>query len=334
MKKIVSVLLFVCTVFSQSYCTYDCFTLQAAGKQPILQWNRFDKNTLLSHVSSPQSEKTFQLWDTQTRTCKRTLSLKNYCALITTKFINKNEVVVIPTSTCGANNGAPLKWAPQTNSVSNILEKIDLSLTWGVILPSYRDDIFTMITPKGIEVWNTQNEKLLKSFDYDFFYSSLTKKQWNPQEDIIAFTDVKKLILMNIRTRETTILDEHETHITDIAWHPKNPSIIASAQRDEVRVHHACKTPQTIKRHLLKAHIDSHPKISWSPTGSFLAVGYDKRIDIFYVNYRTLDLILIETLHGHTNDILQVAWSPNDNMVIASSECNSNLIRIWSLKNI
>jgi WD40 repeat protein len=63
-----------------------------------------------------------------------------------------------------------------------------------------------------------------------------------------------------------------------------------------------------------------------APEGSVLATGlYDGRIEL----RRSADGALIETLHGHTGELMRIAFGPDGSLL--ASGAHDGTVRLWGI---
>jgi len=132
----------------------------------------------------------------------------------------------------------------------------------------------------------------------------------------------------------TTFLG-HEDVIEDVDWHKLDPNLIGSCGDDGHIMLWDVRQRGTINgaAHVIRnAHEKDIHCIEFHPTNEFLLASgsVDKTVALW--DMRNLKS-RIQTLTGHTDQILQVSWSPFNESILASCSADRR-VNIWDLSRI
>ncbi|HLI89712.1 MAG TPA: protein kinase [Ktedonobacteraceae bacterium] len=159
---------------------------------------------------------------------------------------------------------------------------------------------------------------------------------------------VKNVISLPSRTNAKSVFVLRDA----LAWSPTNASLFATSDLDAVLVYDGIKNklllslgtddPEALTVPKIKTDLTLVPNLtglSWSPNGRYIAAGYGRSHKLYVwdtknVSPRTKNGLHLQTMifgdkQGHSNTIIDVAWSPSGRY-IASTSYDKTVI-IWQV---
>ncbi|MBP0018167.1 MAG: CHAT domain-containing protein [Cyanobacteria bacterium SBLK] len=196
---------------------------------------------------------------------------------------------------------------------------VDLWFTSVAISPDSR--LLAACKQYKVIVWKLGEKEPLLTFSKtpfaNFFdvlgYDGL---EFSPEGQILAANDNQDIVLWNIKTgREIARLQGHSNKVTDIAFHPKDPRILASCSYDKtIKVWHT-DTGRILMT--LSGHLDEVYAIAFSPDGQILASGgKDNTIKLWSIDSGKFP----KTLRSHSEAITCLAFNPDGRTLVSGGD--------------
>ncbi|RCJ42404.1 hypothetical protein A6770_34880 [Nostoc minutum NIES-26] len=173
-----------------------------------------------------------------------------------------------------------------------------------------------------IRVWRTDDGELIRTSST--YTGVCFCMAWSPDNTIVAaggIGDDWSIILMNITTRTSQIIEGHSGQVNSLAWSPDGKVLVSASQDSRIRLWD--KETKQLKT-TLEGHSGDVYSVAWSPDGKILAsASYDRTIRLW--NSQTMQLLFI--LEAHTASVNCVRFS-NDGKFLASKS-SDDTVRLW-----
>lgn len=216
-------------------------------------------------------------------------------------------------------------------------------------------DLLCGMNKDQVSVWNieTMKKKSNKSFKPKCTFSAQLKSgffhwvDWHRVHQSIfgAVSSEGEFYIWDVRSRDTNRASHHckghKNHAIQIAFNPFSSFVFATTSYDRTIAYWDLRN-LNMKLHSITHATDYFNRISWSPHCSTIlgASTTNRRIHVYEME-RIFDTILPDeeqdgpsTLAfshaGHTANVFDFDWNPNDPMV-ACSVSDDNVLQIWQM---
>ncbi|NVM27318.1 MAG: hypothetical protein HWN65_00640 [Candidatus Helarchaeota archaeon] len=150
---------------------------------------------------------------------------------------------------------------------------------------------------------------------------------WTPNGEYFATGSVDNAIrLWDRNGKLIKVLREHEGTVYSLAWAPESGLLVSSRGEGEILF---WDKDWNFTREYQKGMKGSITRIKWSPNGEFLASFGGGRIALWSKEGKPLRALTFEEkhAHAHTEDIIDIKWSP-DSTLLASASWDRTIL-IW-----